>query len=163
MYECNVHSDHVTCTCPCYKYNNLCKHSLCIAEKVAILKEHLDFLRKSSRQKAPSKTALVEPTKDAQGKKGGSHKNPWRPSRARCTQGTSQSANERPFTEIHHNNKSLILCFLDDVPEAKERRQCHIEFPRRKQIIPYDVILSHEEKWSYPDPKQPGCKLPSTK
>ena len=137
MYECFVHSDHVTCTCPCYKYNNFCKHSLCVAEKVAILKEHLAFLRKSLRQKAPSKSALVEPTKDAQGKKGGSHKNPWRPSRARCTRGTSQSANERPFTEIHHNNKSLVLCFLDDVLD--------------------------EEKWSYLDPQQPGSKLPSTK
>ena len=61
------------------------------------------------------------------------------------------------------NNKLLVLCFLDDVPKAKECRQCHIEFPRRKQIIPYDVILSHEEKWSYPDPQQPGRKLPSTK
>ena len=164
MYECNVHSDHVTCTCPCYKYNNLCKHSLCVAEKVAILKAHVHFLRKSPRRKAPSKSALVEPTKDAQGKKGGSHKNPWRPSRAKCTQrATSQSANERPFTKIHHNNKSLVLCFLDDVPKAIECRQCHIEFPRRKKIIPHDVILSHEEKWSYPDPQQPGRRLPSTK
>ena len=71
--------------------------------------------------------------------------------------------NQRPFTEIHHNNKPLVLCFLEDNPKAKECRQCHIEFPRRKKIIPYDVVLSHEEKWSYPDPKEPGRKLPSTK
>lgn len=37
MYECTVHSDHITCTCPCYKYNNLCKHSLCVAEKAGIV------------------------------------------------------------------------------------------------------------------------------
>ena len=163
MYECTVHSDHVSCACPCYKFNNLCKHSLCVAEKSGKLKEHLHFLCKSSKRKAPSKSALVEPAIDAQGKKGGSHKNPWRPSRAKSTQGTSQSPNERPFTEIHHNNKSLVLCFLEDVPNAKECRQCRFEFPRRKKIIPFDVVLSHEEKWSYPDPKQPGRKLPSTK
>ena len=29
MYECAVYSDHVTCACSCYKFNNLCKHSLC--------------------------------------------------------------------------------------------------------------------------------------
>ena len=107
MYECTVHSDHISCTCPCYKYNNLCKYSLCVAEKAGILKEHLNFLQKSSKCKAPSKSALVEPSKEAQGKKGGSHKNPWRPSRAKSTQVTSQSASERPFTEIHHNNNSF--------------------------------------------------------
>lgn len=74
-----------------------------------------------------------------------------------------QSANERPFTEIHHNNKSLILCFLDDDQKAKECWQCQIEFPRRQKIILCDVGLPHEEKWAYPDPKQPGHKLPSTK
>ena len=163
MYECTVHSDHISCTCPCYKYNNLCKHSLCVAKKAGILKEHLNFLQKSSKSKAPSKSALVEPSKEAQGKKGGSHKNPWRPSRAKSTQVTSQSASERPFTEIHHNNNSFILRFLDDVPQANEYRQCRIESPRRKKIIPFDVILSHEEKWYYPDKHHPGRKLPSTK
>lgn len=163
MYECTVHSDHISCTCPCYKYNNLCKHSLCVAEKAGILKEHLNFLQKSSKRKAPSKSALVEPSKEAQGKKGGSHKNPWRPSRAKSTQVTSQSASERPFTEIHHNNNSFILRFLDDVPQANECRQCRVEFPRRKKIIPFDVILSHEEKWYYPDKHHPGRTLPSTK
>lgn len=159
MYECAVYSDHVTCACSCYKFNKLCKHSLSVAEKTGMIKEHLDFLRKTSRRKAPSKSALIEPSKDAQGKKGGSHRNPWRPSRAKSRDDT----NQRPFTEIHHNNKPLVLCFLEDNPKAKECRQCHIEFPRRKKIIPYDVVLSHEEKWSYPDPKEPGRKLPSTK
>ena len=68
-----------------------------------------------------------------------SRKKRWWPQKSletksgQVTQGTSQSANERPFTEIHHTNKSLVLCFLD------------------------------EEKWSYLDPQQPGSKLPSTK
>ena len=159
MYECAVYSDHVTCACSCYKLNKLCKHSLCVAEKTGMIKDHLDFIRKTSRRNAPCKSALIEPTKDAQGKKGGSHRNPWRPSRANST----DARNQRPFTEVHHNNKPLVLCFLDGHPKAQEYRQCHLEFPRRKKIIPYDVVLSHEEKWSYPDPKEPGRKLPSTK
>lgn len=69
MYKCTVHSDHITCTFPCYKYNDLCKHSLCVAKNRGILKEHLDFLRKSSRGRAPSTSALVELSKEAQGKK----------------------------------------------------------------------------------------------
>ena len=146
MYECAVYSDHVTCACFCYKFNNLCKHSLCIAEKAGVLKEHVDFLCRACNRKVPSKSALVEPAKDAQGKKGGRHKNPWRPSQTTSTQGTTQSANGQPFTEIHHNNKSLILCFLDDDPKAKQCRQYKIEFPRRQKIIPYDVVLSHKKK-----------------
>jgi len=34
MSECAVYSDHVTCACTCYKFNNLYKHNLCAAEKV---------------------------------------------------------------------------------------------------------------------------------
>jgi len=121
MYECAVFDDHVNCSCPCYKYNNLCKHSICVAEIAGILKEHLQHLQKSPKRRTPSKSGLVEPPKDAHGKKGASHKNPYRP-----TQQVSQVA-----------------------------------FPQRQQISPFDIILSHEEKWLYPDPKDPGRKLPS--
>ena len=116
MYECAVYSDHVTCACSCYKFNKLCKHSLCVAEKTGMIKDHLDFIRKTTRRNAPCKSALVKPTKDAQGKKGGSHRNPWRPSRANST----DARNQRPFTEVHHNNKPLVLCFLDGHPKAQE-------------------------------------------
>ena len=157
MYECTVFGDHVNCSCQCYKYNNPCKHSICVAEIAGILKEHLQHLKKSPRRRAPSKSGLVEPQKDAHGKKGGSHKNPYRPTR----QVSQEASPARPFTEIHHNNKPFILCFLDATPDAKECRQCRIEFPRRQQITPFDIALSHQEKWLYPDPKDPGRKLPS--
>lgn len=68
MYEGAVYSDPVTCTCSCYKFKKLYKHSLSIAKKTGMIKEHLDFLRKPSRRKARSKSALIEPSKDAQGK-----------------------------------------------------------------------------------------------
>ena len=159
MYECAVFSDHVNCSCPCYKFNNLCKHSICVAEIAGILKEHLQHLKKSPRRRAPSKSGLVEPPKDAQGKKGGSHKNPYRPTR----EALQEASPARPFTQVHHNNKPFVLFFLDDMPDAKECRQCRIEFPRKQQITPFDIALSHEEKWLYPDPNDPGRKLPSTR
>ena len=54
MYECAVYSDHVTCAYSCYKFKKLCEHSLSIAEKTGMIKEHLHFLRKTLRRKAPS-------------------------------------------------------------------------------------------------------------
>ena len=83
MYECLVHHDHVICKCPCNKYNGLCKHSLCVAERANLLKEHIDFLLKSSCRHKPFKSNLVEPEKNAAGKKGNSHRNPWRPGEKR--------------------------------------------------------------------------------
>ena len=166
MYECVVHHDHVTCKCPCNKYNGLCKHSLCVAERANLLKEHVDFLLKSSCRNKPSKSNLVEPHKNAAGKKGSSHRNPWRPGReksgdsANSQQGTSSHG---PYSAIHHNDKPLIVCFLSDQAKATECRQCRIEFPRRKKVIPYDIVLSHEERWMYPNPKKPSEKLPSAK
>lgn len=105
----------------------------------------MECLKKSPRRRVPSKSGLVEPAKEAHGKKGGSNKNPWRPIR-RAAQATSQTSTDRPFAQIHHNNNPFVLCFLDDVPNAKECRQCQIEFPRRQKITPFDIVLSHVEK-----------------
>ena len=120
MYQCAVYGDHVSCSCPCYKYNNLCKHSICAAEIVGILKEHLDFLKTSPRRKAPARSDLLQPAKAAQGKKGGRNKNPWPPNRRPSQETAQRTTSGRPFTEVHHNNKPFFLCFLDDVPNAKE-------------------------------------------
>ena len=115
------------------------------------MKEHLKFIAKSPRRSKPSKSGLLEPPKEAQGKKGGAHKNPWRPNR------------KSPYSEIHHNNNPLVVCFLEDQKKAKECRQCRVEFPRRQMIAPFDIVLSHEEKWMYPSPDDPDRKLPSSK
>ena len=32
-----------------------------------------------------------------------------------------------------------------------------------KNIVPYNIVLSHEERWMYPAPNAPGIKLPSPK
>ena len=164
MYECTVHRDHVSCTCPSYKYNALCKHGLCVANKEGILKEHIDFLLKSPRRAKPVKSGLVEPEKNAAGKKGGAHKNRWRPS-VQNSSGTppARAAQGRPFTEIHHNNEPLVVCFLSEEPRAAECKQCGTAFPRRVLVAPYDIMLLHSEKWMYPDPKCPNNKLPSSR
>ena len=165
MYECTVHRDHVACTCQCYKYNGLCKHSLCVAETANILKEHVQFVNKSSRRPKPSRSNLVEPQKNAAGKKGNSHGNPWRPRRANSNDSNNgpQVGSTHPYSAIHHNNRPFVVSFLMQQPKAIECKQCRTEFPRRKTVIPFDIVLSHEEKWMYPDPKKQGEKLPSAR
>ena len=168
MYECTVHREHVTCTCPCYKYHGLCKHSLCVTEMVSLLKEHIEFLKKSTRFKRPIKSNLVQPQKEATGKKGSSHNNPWRQSRGNKESSTSLDlSSNHPYSAIHHNDRPLIVRFLSQEPRATECRQCKKEFPRRKlqlvKCLPFDIVLAHEEKWMYPDPQNRGAKLPSAK
>ena len=167
MYECTVYRDHVTCNCPCYKFNTLCKHSLCVAENSKLLNVHIEHFRKTSRRLKPSKSGLVVPEKVAPGKKGGANRNSWRPSHGKASASTasyskSQSASF-PFREIHHNDRPLKACFLSEEPKAKECRHCRTEFPRRTMIVPFNLVLSHEEKWLYPDPNNAGNKLPSAK
>ena len=66
----------------------------------------------------------------------------------------------RPYTEIHHNDNPLNVVFLTDAPKADACRQCRIHFPRRKKIAPFDIVLSHKEKWLYTD-KEDGRKRQS--
>lgn len=158
MYDCVVYNDHVTCTCPCYKFDPLCKHSICVAEITGILKNHLEFLKRSPKRTNKSRSGLIQPTKEGQGKKGGSHRNPWRPARCQEPRVKEVQIPQHPFTEIHHNNKPFFVCF-----PAKECRQCLIEFPCKQMIMPFNIVLSHEKKWLSPHPDNPRQKLPSTK
>lgn len=70
MCECIVHKDHVTCSCPCFKYNSLCKHSLCVAQTVDILKKHVDYVAVRLSTSKKSRSGLVVPVKSAVGKRG---------------------------------------------------------------------------------------------
>ena len=71
MHECIVHKDHVTCNCQSFKYNSLCKHSLCVAQTVDRLKQHVDYVVVRLSTSKKSRTGLVVPAKSAVGKKGG--------------------------------------------------------------------------------------------
>ena len=161
MYECIVHKDHVTCNCPCFKYNSLCKRSLCVAQTVGMLKKHADHVAVRLSTSKKSRTGLVVLVKNAVGKKGGTHKNARRPQIPESY--NSASAPVKPFTKIHHNNRRLKVCFLSEEVKATACTQCGKEFPRRKTVIPFDIVLSHEEKWMYLDANNPGVKLPSSK
>ncbi len=158
LYESIVYCDHCSCTFQCFKHNKICKHSLCVAEVSGILSQHLEYLRKTKCRSNPSRSELVEPTKQAQGKKGDCHKNPWRPPRGQLANENKVRSEHpcHPYSEIHHNNKPLIVCFLDDQLKAVECKQCRMEFLRRQKIVPYNMVLSHEEKWMYPDPTKPN-------
>ena len=140
----------------------LCKHSLRIAENSQLLKLHIEYFRKSPRRSKPSKSGLVVPEKV--GKKGGANRNSWRGSRGKTNPPCSRTESAAyPFTEIHQNDRPLTLCFLSEEPKAKDCRHCRTEFPRRTMILPFDLVLAHEEKWLYPDPISPGNRLPSAK
>ncbi|KAJ8018469.1 hypothetical protein HOLleu_43526 [Holothuria leucospilota] len=164
-YVCSVFSDHVWCDCQCFKYQKLCKHSLCIAAMQSILKTHIEFV--SKRKKATHKSSLLPPIKDAAGKKGGQHKNAWRPRHQQLVTNKDNASNlvvqDRPFTEIHHNNYPLVVCFLADEPKALHCHQCKIEFPRCQLIRPYDIVLSHKERWQYRTKEDPLTPRTSSK
>ncbi|KAJ8019089.1 hypothetical protein HOLleu_42548 [Holothuria leucospilota] len=153
-YKCVVYKGHVNCSCPCYKYRSMCKHSLCVAEIEGILSSHLDRLKKSPRRTAPSKSHLLEPPKEARGKKGGSHRNPWLPKK-------DSTITQCPFTEIYHNNNPFVVMFLEEAPNAKHCMYCKMEFPRILVSSPFNIMLAHQERWMYPSAN--GERLPSAK
>lgn len=142
-----MHRDHVTCTCPSYKYNTRCKHGLCITNKEGILKEHIEFVLTSPHHSKPLKSGFVGPEKNAAGKKGGTHKNPWRPNHRNTNTNVplAAPAQVRTFTQIHHNNEPLVVCFLNDKPKATECKWCGMAFPRRFLVAPYDCAIALQE------------------
>ena len=71
MYECIVHKDHVTCNCQSFKYNSLSKHSLCVAQTVDRLKQHVDYVVVRLSTSKKSRTGFVVPAKVHSREKGG--------------------------------------------------------------------------------------------
>ena len=134
MYECIVHKDHVTCNCQSFKYNSLCKHSLCVAQIVDILKKHVDYVAVRLGTSKKSRTYLVVPVKSAAGKKGATHKNARRPPRSESN--NSASGLVKPFAKIHHNNRPLKVCFLSVEVKAISCKQCGKEFSSTENCHP---------------------------
>ena len=164
MYECVAHKDHVPCSCPLYKYNCACKHSICVAEKMSKLLEPLKYLSERVGRGKPKICLLVGPeAEEGAGKKRGKAKNHWRLPRQDSSGTTRSGVVDSPFTKVYHNNRPLLLCFLQDCPKAIKCKQCLFEFPRRPIILPLDILLVHEERWMYPDPNNKGQQLPSAK
>ena len=56
-----------------------------------------------------------------------------------------------------------MVGFLTDDPKAKECRQCGVEFPQYQLIRPFDIVLSHKEKWTYSTKEEPNKRQISSK
>lgn len=81
--ECTVNKAHVSCHCPSFKYDSVCKHSIAVAEKVGILQQHMQHISKPSSKAGPRSTlAEAHINKEVAGKKGAKNKYPYRPPRS---------------------------------------------------------------------------------
>ena len=129
MYECALYSDHVNCSCPCYKFNNLCKHSICVAEIAGKLKEHLDYLKKSpdvelhqkavwSSQQKKHRERKVAVTKTHGDQSEGPHRQPLRhpltaPSCRFTTTTTLSCCAFLPMCQMRRNVGNAASSFLE--------------------------------------------------
>lgn len=98
------------------------------------------------------RTALAEQdvNKHTAGKKGARNKNSYRPERRNnsvAAVGSNDQAGQI-FTEIHHNENQFVLMLLPK--DAKTCKTCDIAFCQRKQIIPFNMVFAHKERWMYP-------------
>ena len=122
------------------------------------------ILLKSSCRHKPSKSNLVEPQQmlrkrkaeateplgDWPGEKRWQHKQP-----------TGHILPWSTVLSITTTNPSSYVSY--QISPKRQCRQCHSEFPHRKQVIPYNIVLSHEERWMYPNPQKTSEKLPAAK
>ena len=147
-YCCTLNKTHVTCVCNSYKYDSVCKHSIAVSLR-DILECHLQSIKQGT---GGSRARLVTPVNDnCAGKKGHKAKNPWR---APCSCQTPASTSHQNTTEapegftpaVHHNDKPFVVTFIDDAPKAQECRTCKTSFIRRTKILPFDIVLRHEER-----------------
>ena len=145
-----VYSSHVGCVCGRYRHDSICKHSIAVAARQSILSTHFNFLKKKSNKGGRTALAEHDVNKHTAGKKGSRNKNSYRPkreSRSAAAVGTSNQARQS-FTEIHHNENQFALMLLPK--EAKTCKTCEIEFCQRKQVIPFNMVFAHKERWLYP-------------
>ena len=70
-----------------------------------------------------------------------------------------------PFTEFWHNNQPLIIAKVIEISEGRNFcSHCGCEFPTGEFLqSPFDVCLSHLERWKYPSPDNPQQKALSSK
>lgn len=167
--ECTVNKNHISCRCPSFKADRVCKHSIAVAEKCEMLDEHLKFIGKTCGRKC-SRTALAEAYVDkaVAGKKGSTNKNRYRPIAAneKSTTLTDDAAKSnsqtqtRLYSEIQHNDNPFVLRLLPK--EAKICKGCGNNFCHRKRIVPNDLVLEHKERYFFPvDGDWKKSKLPT--
>lgn len=79
--QCTVNTNFVSCNCPSYKFDSICKHSIAVAQSKGLLEKHMDHIERKCGSRC-TKTALAEANVDKKkaGKKGGRNKTKYRPS-----------------------------------------------------------------------------------
>ena len=97
------------------------------------------------------RAAITYPKKRGAGRKGAKPRKQRKYTKKHLQQGSQISS---PFTEIWHNNRPLILASVNDIPKNKDVcKQCALQFPSGPcTIAPFDICLSHEERWLFPNP-----------
>lgn len=145
--ECKVNQRYVSCQCPSFKADRVCKHSIAVAEKSGIIEQHLKYVCNGGGQRKGCRTALSEAYVDkaVSGKKGSKNKYPYRPQRSNAT--ANQSSGHL-YTEIHHNDNPFVLQLLPE--EAKFCKGCNNSFCHRVRILPHDLVLAHKERYFFP-------------
>ena len=129
--QCTGNTNFVSCNCPSYKFDNICKHSIAVALFKECLEEHLNFVAQKSKSKFP-KSALAEAYVDKQraGKKGGRNKNKYRPLKQQSTAAeVPQGSTNGVYTELHHNDNPFVIRLLPT--EAKQCKTCKVDFCHR--------------------------------
>ena len=126
--QCTVNTNFVSCNCPSYKFDSICKHSIAVAQLKGFLEKHLNHVTKKSGPKF-TKAALAEANVDKQraGKKGGRNKTKYRPSKQQTTPAEVEKPRSQGlYTHIHHNDNPFVVRLLPE--EAKKCKTCNVDF-----------------------------------
>lgn len=124
----------------------MCSHAVAVAERTGVLETLIRGVKVMYR------SAITYPErKDGAGRKGGRKRNARiyleRPEDVI----PAKKSDVSPFTKVWHNNEPLVLTKVEAIPTEKSRcSYCGQEFPRGfLAILPFDVALSHRERWEY--------------
>ena len=123
---------------------------MAVANRENILPAHVKGVRVGYR----SSITYPQDAKGA-GRKGGRnrHSRVYVP---RPEKDDSEHGSTPPFSKVWHNNEPLIITSITEVPKEKTScKYCGNEFPHGKLcIVPFDVVISHRERWEYRNPNK---------
>ncbi|CAH3193680.1 unnamed protein product, partial [Porites evermanni] len=126
--QCTVNTNFVSCNCPSYKFDNICKHSIAVPQLKECLEEHLNFVMQKSKVPKECREKGTQKYKQIfAGKKGRRNINKYCPSKQQSTAAeVPQSNTNDVYTELHHNNNPFVICLLP--AEAKQCKTCEVDF-----------------------------------
>ena len=158
--QVKVYSDHARCRCGRYRHDGICSHSLAVATRAEIIEQHFVFL--SKKRQVPNRSAVAEyaVNHEIAGKKGGKNKNQYK-ARYVDSDRRETDASQHGYTEIYHNDHPFTLQML--AKEHRSCKSCDSDFCHKRIILPFNLVLSHPERWYYPINGDWANKKASTK